>query len=105
MVGGLRPAGDADRRRAAAAHRRVRRLDRGAAEPFLRAAPFGVFTFPINLSGQPAISVPVHWSAVGLPVGAMLVAPFGREDLLLQVAAQLEVAVPWRDRVPGIYAG
>jgi amidase len=72
--------------------------------PFLRAAPFGAFTFPINLSGQPAISVPVHWTAAGLPVGAMLVAPFGREDLLLQVAAQLEVAVPWRDKFAPIYA-
>ncbi len=73
--------------------------------PFLRAAPFGAFTFPINLTGQPAISLPMHWTASGLPVGASLVAPYGREDLLLQVAAQLEIAVPWRDRVPGIYAG
>jgi hypothetical protein len=44
-----------------------------------------------------------EWDATA-PIGAMLVAPFGREDLLLQVAAQLEVAVPWRDRVAGIYA-
>jgi hypothetical protein len=49
-------------------------------KPFLRAAPFGAFTFPINLTGQPAISLPFHWTASGLPVGAMLVAPYGRED-------------------------
>lgn len=65
-------------------------------KPFLRAAPFGAFTFPINLTGQPAISLPMHWTASGLPVGAMLVAPYGREDLLLQVASQLEAAHPWR---------
>jgi len=66
--------------------------------PFLRAAPFGAFTFPINLTGQPAISLPLHWTASGLPVGAMLVAPYAREDVLLRVAAQLEQARPWRER-------
>jgi len=40
------------------------------------------------MSGQPGISLPLHWTAAGLPVGAQLVAPCGREDLLLQVAAQ-----------------
>jgi amidase len=72
--------------------------------PFLRAAPFGAFTFPINLTGQPAISLPVHVTAEGLPVGAMLVAAIGREDLLLRVAAQLEEALPWRDRRPPVHA-
>jgi len=71
---------------------------------FLRAAPFGAFTFPINLTGQPAISLPVHATAEGLPVGAMLVAATGREDLLLRVAAQLEEALPWRDRRAPIHA-
>jgi amidase len=66
--------------------------------PFLRAAPYGAFTSAFNLTGQPAISVPVHWSDAGLPVGAQLVAAWGREDLLLRVAAQLEQALPWRDR-------
>jgi amidase len=72
--------------------------------PFLRAAPFGPYTFPINLTGQPAISLPLHWTPAGLPVGAMLVAKTGREDLLLRVAAQLEEAVPWRDRLPPVWA-
>lgn len=69
---------------------------------YLRAAPFGAYTFPINMTGQPSISLPLHHTASGLPVGAMLTAAYGREDLLLRVAAQLEQAVPWRDRrAPG----
>jgi amidase len=66
--------------------------------PFLRAAPYGAFTSAYNLTGQPAISLPMHWSESGLPVGAQLVAAWGREDLLLRVASQLEAARPWRDR-------
>jgi amidase len=67
---------------------------------FLRAAPYGVFTLPFNLTGQPAISVPSHWTSKDLPVGSQIVAAAGREDLLLQVAAQLEEAAPWADRWP-----
>ena len=70
---------------------------------FIRAAPFGVFTLPFNLSGQPAISLPMHWTPDGLPVGVQLVAPYAREDLLLQVAAQLEQAAPWADRRPPVF--
>lgn len=71
---------------------------------FLRAAPFGVFTLPFNMSGQPAISLPLHMSADGLPVGTQLVAPYGREDLLLAVAAELEASHPWDARHPPIHA-
>lgn len=71
---------------------------------FMRAAPYGVCTLPFNLSGQPAISLPVHWTAGGLPVGAQLVAGFGREDLLLQVGAQLESALAWGERRPPVHA-
>ena len=71
---------------------------------FFRAAPYGAYTSPFNLSGQPAISLPLHWTADGLPVGVQLVAAYGREDLLLQVAAQLEQAAPWKDRRPGLHA-
>jgi amidase len=67
---------------------------------FLRAAPFGTFTAPFNTTGQPAISLPVHQSAEGLPVGAHLVAAYGREDLLLSVAAQLEEDIGWAQRRP-----
>ena len=67
---------------------------------FLRAAPYGVFTLPFNLSGQPAISLPAHWTAKDLPVGSQLVAATGREALLLQVAAQLEESTGWPERWP-----
>jgi amidase len=66
--------------------------------PFMLSAPYGAYTLPFNLSGQPAISLPVHWSRDGLPQGAQLVGPYGREELLLQVAAQLEEAVGWLER-------
>jgi len=72
---------------------------------FLRAAPYGVFTLPYNLSGQPAISVPSHWTEQDLPVGSQLVAASGREDLLLQVAAQLEEATGWTERWPKLVEG
>ena len=69
-----------------------------------RAAEVVPFTPPFNVTGQPAISLPLHWNADGLPVGVQLVAAFGREDLLLRVAAQLEVAQPWAHRRPRVHA-
>ncbi len=70
----------------------------------LRAAALVPFTPPFNVSGQPAISLPLHWNAQGLPIGVQLVAPYGREDVLLRVAAQLEVAAPWAQRRPPVSA-
>ncbi len=56
------------------------------------------FTRPFNVTGQPAISVPFGWPADGLPRGVQLIAPFGRDDLLITVAAALEAAEPWAQR-------
>jgi len=71
---------------------------------FLRAAPFGAFTSSFNMSGQPAVSLPLHWTRDGLPVGVQLVAAAGREDLLLRVASQLEAAAPWAHKRPPVSA-
>jgi amidase len=60
-----------------------------------RAARFVPFTPAYNMTGQPAISLPLHWNADGLPIGVQLVAAYGREDVLIQVASQLEQAHPW----------
>ncbi|KMO94934.1 amidase [Streptomyces roseus] len=65
--------------------------------------PMGVFTSLFNVTGQPAISVPVHHDpASGLPVGVQIIAAPWREDLLLQVAHLLEQALPWAGRRPPV---
>jgi amidase len=72
--------------------------------PIERAVPYAVFTAGFNATGQPAISLPLHWSEAGLPIGVQLVGDLGREDLLLRVAAQLEEVQPWAERVPATFA-
>ena len=70
--------------------------------PMMRAAQYVPFTPAFNASGQPAISLPLHWTPDGLPVGVQLVAAYGREDVLFRVAAQLETAQPWAHRRPPV---
>ena len=71
--------------------------------PLLNSYPMAVFTSLFNVTGQPAISVPVHLDdATGLPVGVQIVAAPWREDLLLQISHTLELAHPWIDRRPAV---
>ncbi len=62
------------------------------------------YTQLANLTGRPAISVPLHWTPQGLPIGSQFVGPLGSERLLLQLAAQLETARPWAGRRPPLTA-
>ncbi|MGF1596833.1 MAG: amidase [Acidimicrobiales bacterium] len=64
----------------------------------------GQFTLPFNVTGNPAISLPLHTTDAGLPVGVQLVAPMGREDLLLRLSSHLERALPWAHRRPAVFA-
>jgi len=63
------------------------------------------FTTRYNMTGQPSMSVPLHWTSAGLPVGVMFSGPFGAEGTLFRLAAQLERAAPWKDRRPAVHAG
>ncbi len=66
-------------------------------EQFDRAARFTPFTAAFNVTGQPAMSLPLHWSAEGLPIGVQLVGPPLGDALLFRVASQLEAARPWAE--------
>jgi amidase len=65
-----------------------------------RLAEITPFVTLFNVTGQPAISLPLHWTPDGVPIGVQLVSAPDREDVLLRVAAQLEAAAPWIDREP-----
>lgn len=68
----------------------------------LRYVPFTQLS---NLTGTPSMSVPLHWTPDGLPLGVQFMGPFGSEARLLQLAAQLEEAQPWFDRLPALARG
>nr|WP_239524018.1 amidase [Geodermatophilus normandii] len=71
----------------------------GAAD-FARQERYAAFTALYNVTGQPAVSVPLHWTADGLPIGTMLVGRPADEATLIALAAQLEEARPWAHRHP-----
>ncbi len=78
-------------------------LSRPNVDGFLaEVTAFSPYTRLFNMTGQPSMSVPLHWSSDGLPIGMMFSARFGDEATLFRLAAQLEEARPWANRVPAI---
>jgi amidase len=67
-----------------------------AFEPVLEAAPY---TMVANVTGQPSMSLPLHWTDDGLPMGMLFTAKIGDEATLFRLAAQIEQAMPWRERI------
>jgi amidase len=76
------------------------RNDDDPAADFEAQKRFTPFTSPYNMSGQPAVTVPLHWTDAGLPIGIQLVGRPYDEATLLSLASQLEAAAPWSARRP-----
>jgi amidase len=76
------------------------RNDADPAADFEAQKRFTPWTSAWNVTGMPAVSLPLHWTPHGLPVGVMLAARPAEEELLLAAAAQVEAAAPWADRRP-----
>jgi amidase len=72
--------------------------------PLFRAAPLATFTSPLNVTGQPAASVPLYWTGAGLPLGVQIFARFGDDAVIFRLAGQLERARPWANRRPPVFA-
>lgn len=70
-----------------------------------RTAAFSPYCYVTNASGQPSISLPLHASADGLPIGIHFTAAYGEEALLLRLASQLETAQPWSGKQPPVHVG
>jgi amidase len=71
----------------------------------IRSASFAPFTPVFNITGQPAMSVPLFCNQDGLPIGSQFVARYGDEATLFRLAAQLEMAQPWSGKRPPVWAG
>ena len=63
-----------------------------------------VFTSAANVTGQPAITLPLGHSQSGLPIGVQFMARFGEEGTLIRLASYLEQEMPWLDRIPPVHA-
>jgi amidase len=72
-------------------------------ENFERQKAFTPYTALFNVSGQPAVNVPLYWTAEGLPIGVMLAGRMAEESTLISLSAQLETARPWKDRHPPLW--
>ncbi len=77
--------------------------DGDGAEDFERQKRYAAFTALFNVTGQPAVSVPLYWTPDGLPIGSMLVGRPADEVTLLALSAQLEAARPWADVHPAVW--
>jgi amidase len=73
------------------------------AENFERQKRFTPYAALYNVSGQPAVNVPLYWTEGGLPIGVMLAGRMGDEGTLISLSAQLEAARPWKDRHPPLW--
>ena len=70
----------------------------------MRTAQWLSFTHPMNMTGQPAASVPAGWTSDGLPVGLQIVGRHLDDGLVLRASAAFEAAAPWRERWPPLLA-
>jgi amidase len=73
------------------------------AENFERQKRFTPYTALYNISGQPAVNLPLYWNSAGLPIGVMLAGKIADEATLISLSAQLESARPWKDKHPAIW--
>jgi amidase len=72
-------------------------------ENFERQKRFAPYAAVYNVTGQPSVSLPLYWTADGLPIGVMLAGRMGDEATLISLSAQVEAAWPWKDRHPSLW--
>ena len=70
-----------------------------------KTGQFSPFTSLFNITGQPALTLPLATCPAGMPIGVQFVARHGEENVLFQLASYLELALPWKDRCPPVHAG